>query len=43
MTNCVRCHKLFEEYREQMKKYAINYLKSESEDWSENNLVYKKY
>lgn len=45
MTNCDRCHKLFEEsiYREQMKEYARNYLKSKYDDWNENDLVYKKY
>lgn len=45
MTNCDRCHKLFEEsiYREQMKKYARKYLKSKYDDWNENDLVYKKY
>lgn len=45
MTNCDRCHKLFEEsiYREQMKEYARNYLKSKYEDWCEDDLVYKKY
>lgn len=45
MTNCDRCHKLFEEsiYREQMKEYARNYLKSKYDDWSEKDLVYKKY
>lgn len=45
MTNCARCHKLFEEsiYREQMKAYAKNYFINIYEDWSEECLVYRKY
>lgn len=44
MTNCARCHKLFEEskYREQMKEYAKNYFISKYESWNEKSLVYKK-
>lgn len=45
MTNCDRCHKLFEEsiYREQMKEYAKQYFTSIYDDWNEEDLVYKKY
>lgn len=44
MTNCERCHKLYEEskYREPMKDYAKNYFISLYPDWNEGNLVYKK-
>lgn len=45
MTNCEKCHKLFEEsiYRERMKEYARNYLMSKYDDWKEEDLVYRKY
>lgn len=45
MTNCQRCHNLFEEsiYREKMKEFAKNYLMSKYDCWNENMLVYKKY
>ncbi len=45
MTNCERCHKLYEEspYREQMKEYAKNYLNSKYDNWNEEDLLYKKY
>lgn len=45
MTNCERCHKLFEESseREQMKEKAKNYFLSLYPDWNEKDLVYKKY
>lgn len=45
MTNCERCHKLYEEsmYREQMKEYAKQYLMSKYEDWYEESLIYRKY
>jgi hypothetical protein len=45
MTNCERCHNLFEEsiYREPMKKYAKNHFMSKYDDWNEEDLVYKKY
>lgn len=44
MTNCDRCHKLFEEsiYREKMKAFAKNHLMSKYDDWNEEMLVYKK-
>ncbi len=44
MTNCDRCHKLFEEstYREKMKDYAKGYLMTKYETWNEEMLVYKK-
>ncbi len=45
MTNCERCHKLFEEsnQREQMKEKAKDYFLSLYPDWNEKDLVYKKY
>ena len=45
MTNCERCHNLFEEsiYREKMKEFAKNYLMSKYDYWNEEMLVYKKY
>lgn len=45
MTNCERCHDLFEEsiYREQMKEYAKNYFKGLYQNWNEEELIYKKY
>lgn len=45
MTNCLRCHNLFEEsiYREKMKEFARNYLISKYDHWSEEMLIYKKY
>lgn len=45
MTNCERCHNLFEEsiYREKMKKFARDYLMSKYDHWDEEMLVYKKY
>lgn len=45
MTNCQRCHDLFEESskREQMKKIAKEYFLSLYPDWNEKDLVYKKY
>lgn len=44
MTNCDRCHKLFEEsiFREKMLAFAKSYLMSKYEDWNEEMLVYKK-
>lgn len=44
MTNCERCHKLFEEseYRNEMKEAAKQYLMSKYENWNEDILVYKK-
>ena len=45
MTNCDRCHKLFEEtkYRPQMKEYAKKYFMSKYPNWNENDLIYRKY
>ena len=45
MTNCNRCHELYEEskYREQMKIYARNYFISKYINWNEEMLTYKKY
>ena len=45
MTNCDRCHDLFEEseYREKMKEFAKEYLKGKYEVWNEDMLIYKKY
>lgn len=45
MTNCERCHNLFEEsiYREEMKEFARNYLISKYDYWNEEMLIYKKY
>ena len=45
MTNCQRCHNLFEEsiYRENMKEYAKNYFISKYSYWNEDILIYKKY
>lgn len=45
MTNCERCHNLFEEssQREQMKKIAKEYFLILYPDWDEDKLVYKKY
>lgn len=45
MTNCERCHKLFEEsiYRGKMKIFARNYFISLYDYWNEDMLVYKKY
>lgn len=45
MTNCERCHNLFEEsiYREKMKEFARNYLMSKYDYWNEDILIYKKY
>ena len=45
MTNCDRCHGLFEEsiYREKMKEFAKSYLISKYENWDEDMLVYKKW
>ena len=45
MTNCDRCHALFEEsiYREKMKAFAKEHLKSKYDDWNEDMLIYKKY
>lgn len=45
MTNCERCHKLFEESpkREEMKKIARNHFKSKYDNWKEEDLIYKKY
>lgn len=45
MTNCEKCHSLFEEsiYREEMKELAKNYLMSKYDYWNEEMLVYKKY
>lgn len=45
MTNCVECHGRFDDskYREIMKPIAERYLKSKYSDWSEENLIYKKY
>lgn len=45
MTNCERCHKLYEEsaYREKMKEYAKKYLMSKYDNWNEEKLIYKKY
>ena len=44
MTNCERCHKLYEEssQREQMKEIAKNYFMSLYHGWDEKNLIYKK-
>ena len=44
MTNCERCHSLFEEsvYREQMKSFAKEHLMSKYETWNEEMLIYKK-
>ena len=45
MTNCARCHSLFEEsiYRERMKEFAKNYLMSKYDHWNEDILTYKKW
>lgn len=45
MTNCYKCHKLFEEskHREEMKEIARNHFKEKYTDWKEEDLVYKKY
>lgn len=45
MTNCERCHELFERSpkRKQMKEQAKKYLISLYSDWNEKELVYKKY
>jgi len=45
MTNCERCHKLFEETskRDQMKIQAKEYFISLYPNWNEDKLVYKKY
>ena len=45
MTNCDRCHSLFEEsiFREKMKAFAKDYLMSKYVDWNEDMLTYKKY
>lgn len=45
MTNCERCHSLFEEsmYREKMKEFARNYFISKYDYWNEDMLKYKKY
>lgn len=45
MTNCDRCHKLYEEsvFREQMQEYAKQYFIELYEDWNEDDLIYKKY
>lgn len=44
MTNCARCHMLFEEskYRDDMKEYAKEYLQSKYINWREDELIYKK-
>lgn len=45
MTNCQRCHNLFEEsiYREKMKDFAKEYFISLYDYWNEDMLIYKKY
>jgi len=44
MTNCYKCHKLFEEskQREKMKEKAKNHFKEKYDNWKEEDLVYKK-
>ena len=44
MTNCERCHNLFEvsTYREKMKEFARNYLINKYDYWNEEMLIYKK-
>ena len=45
MTNCVRCHKDFEETsrRKEMKIFAKNYFMAKYPNWNEKKLVYRKY
>lgn len=45
MTNCDKCHKLFESSskRNEMKIYASEYFKSLYPNWNEDKLKYKKY
>lgn len=45
LTNCDKCHKLFEEStkREEMKEIAKKYLISKHPNWNEEDLVYKKW
>lgn len=45
MTNCYKCHKLFEEskQREKMKEKAKNHFKEKYDNWKEEDLIYKKY
>ena len=44
MTNCEKCHAMFEEspYRSEMKAYAKRYFKSMYPNWDEKELIYKK-
>lgn len=45
MTNCARCHNLFEEsiHREKMKEFAKQHFISKYDKWNEEMLIYKKY
>ena len=45
MTNCQRCHTLYEEsiYREKMKQAAKKHFISKYSYWNEDMLIYKKY
>lgn len=45
MTNCLKCHELFEREptRSKMIPIAEKYLKSKYKDWNKEDLVYKKW
>ena len=45
MTNCDKCHELFEREpsRSKMKPIAIKHFQSKYDNWNEEDLFYKKY